>query len=155
MSGVNDFRPSIVEVAAGNCSPSFFYGGGHCEGAPERLHFILGSAGVTWAGKLSLCCRLLMCQNLSREHRWRENINIQNIQTYDLSASAQPVMTPRVNWQQGICLMISSCLCVILVAGWIKVWWAKLRNDKQVVLDSAGPKLREKNTFFSIWDIET
>lgn len=52
----------------------------------EHLHFILGSAGVTQAGKLSLSCGLLMCQNLSREHRRGENVNIQNIQTYDLSA---------------------------------------------------------------------
>lgn len=75
-SGVNDFRPSIVAVAAGNCSPFF-----SLEEAivGEHLHFILGSAGVTRAGKLSLSCGLLMCQNLSREHRPRENINIQNI----------------------------------------------------------------------------
>lgn len=52
----------------------------------EHLHFILGSAGVIQAGKLILSCGLLMCQNLSREHRPGENINIQNIQTYDLSA---------------------------------------------------------------------
>lgn len=52
----------------------------------EHLHFILGSAGVTQPGKLILSCGLLMCQNLSREHRRGENINIQNIQTYDLSA---------------------------------------------------------------------
>lgn len=83
MSAVKDFRPSIVEDAAGNCSPYFFSLAEVI--APERLHFILGSDGVTQARKLSLSSGLLMCQNLSREHRRRENINIQNIQTYDLS----------------------------------------------------------------------
>lgn len=53
MSGVNDLRPSIVEVAAGTCSPSFFFRGGYCEGAPP-FHSWLCWRNPSWETELEL-----------------------------------------------------------------------------------------------------
>lgn len=52
MSGVNDLRPSIVEVAAGTCSP-FFFRGGYCEGAPP-FHPWLCWRNPSWETELEL-----------------------------------------------------------------------------------------------------